>query len=102
VAVLAWVHGRAVAKGGDLLLVIPASGAVLRVFALAGIDRLIPSFADLNQALKQAHAVVPRPCTGVPRYPPRPANQMPNSACCTNGARIGSTPILGTSARQQP
>jgi anti-anti-sigma factor len=61
VAVLAWVHGLTVAKGGELLLVIPADAAVLRVLVFAGLDRLIPSFANLNQALEQAHAVVPRP-----------------------------------------
>jgi anti-sigma B factor antagonist len=59
--VLVGAHMRAVAKGGELLLVIPASAFVLRVFALTAIDRLIPSFADLNEALEQAHAVVPRP-----------------------------------------
>jgi anti-anti-sigma factor len=61
VAVLAWAHGYAVAKGGDLLLVVPPGAAVLGVFAVAGIDRLIPGFAALNEALKHAHAVVPRP-----------------------------------------
>jgi anti-anti-sigma factor len=60
-AVLAWTHGYAVARGGDLLLVAPASAAVLRVFALTGIDRLIPNFADLQEALEDAQAVVPRP-----------------------------------------
>jgi anti-anti-sigma factor len=61
IAVLAWAHGLTVAKGGELLLVIPADAAVLRVLAFAGLDRLIPTFADLNQAIQQAHAVVPRP-----------------------------------------
>jgi hypothetical protein len=42
-------------------VVIPASTFVLRVLALAGIDRLIPNFADLDEALEQARAVVPRP-----------------------------------------
>jgi anti-sigma B factor antagonist len=61
VGVLAWAHGLTAAKGGELLLVIPADAAVLRVLAFAGLDRLIPSFADLHQALEQARAVVPRP-----------------------------------------
>ena len=61
VAVLAWAHGLTVAKGGELLLVTPADAAVARVLAFAGLDRLIPSFADLNQALQAAHAVLPRP-----------------------------------------
>ena len=60
VRVLVKAHERALTNGGELLLVIPAS-AVPRVFALTGITRVIPHFADLNQALAQAQAVVPRP-----------------------------------------
>jgi anti-sigma B factor antagonist len=41
---------RAQAEGGELLLVIP-DVAVLRVFALTGIDRMIPNFTTLDQAL---------------------------------------------------
>ena len=40
----------------SLLLVIPASTAVRRVFAISGIDLCIRTFADLNEALDQAHA----------------------------------------------
>jgi anti-sigma B factor antagonist len=58
---LARAHERAVAAGGQLLLVIPAGAAVLRVLALTGIDQLIPRFAGLSQALARAHAAVPRP-----------------------------------------
>ena len=61
VSAVAWAHGHTEAKGGELLLVIPADAAVLRVFALTGLDRLIPIFADLNDALEQAHAGLPRP-----------------------------------------
>jgi anti-sigma B factor antagonist len=60
VRVLVRAQERALIKGGELLLVIPAS-AVLRVFALTGIARVIPHFADLNEALEHAQAVVPRP-----------------------------------------
>jgi len=59
VHVLVRAHQGAVAKGGELLLVVPGSAAVRRVFELTGIDFLIPSFADLDQALQQAHAVLP-------------------------------------------
>jgi anti-sigma B factor antagonist len=45
-------HKRAQAEGGELLLVIPAI-AVLRVFAITGIDRVIPNFTSLDQALEQ-------------------------------------------------
>jgi anti-anti-sigma factor len=66
VAALAWAHGLAVAKGHEFLLVVPAEAAVLRVFTLAGIDRLIPRFTDLRKALEQVHAVLPRPLTESP------------------------------------
>jgi anti-sigma B factor antagonist len=46
-------HKRAQAGGGELLLVIP-DAAVLRVFAITGIDRMIPNFTSLDDAL--AHA----------------------------------------------
>jgi len=58
---LVCAHKQAVAEGGELLLVRPASAAVLRVFVINGLDRLIPHFANLNEGLEQAHAVVPRP-----------------------------------------
>jgi anti-sigma B factor antagonist len=43
-------HQRAEAEGGEVLLVI-ASALVLRVFALTGVDRLIPNFTSLAEAL---------------------------------------------------
>jgi anti-sigma B factor antagonist len=43
-------HRRAQADGGELLLVIPST-PVLRVFAITGIDRMIPNFTTLDQAL---------------------------------------------------
>ena len=43
-------HKRAQAEGGELLLVV-SSAAVLRVFAITGIDRVIPSFTSLHDAL---------------------------------------------------
>jgi anti-sigma B factor antagonist len=61
VSAVAWAHGHTKAKGDELLLVIPADAAVLRVFALTGLDRLIPIFSDLNDALEQAHAALPPP-----------------------------------------
>jgi anti-sigma B factor antagonist len=54
--VLVRAHNRAVAEGGELRLVIPASAMVLRVFALTGIDRLIPNFPSLGEALEPAPA----------------------------------------------
>jgi anti-sigma B factor antagonist len=43
-------HQRAQAEGGELLLVIPGA-AVLRVFAVTGVDRMISSFMSLEEAL---------------------------------------------------
>ena len=43
-------HKRAQAEGGELRLVIP-SAAVLRVFAITAIDRMIPNFTSLDEAL---------------------------------------------------
>jgi hypothetical protein len=54
-------HNRALADGGELRLVIPASAAVLRVFALTGIDRVIPNFPSLYEAVAPAPATAPRP-----------------------------------------
>jgi anti-sigma B factor antagonist len=51
---------RAVAEGGELLLVIPPGAPLLRIFAITGIDRLLPHLADLNEALEAARAVIPR------------------------------------------
>jgi anti-sigma B factor antagonist len=44
------IHKSVQAAGGELLLVIPAA-AVLRVFAVTGIDRVIPNFTSLDDAL---------------------------------------------------
>jgi anti-sigma B factor antagonist len=54
--VLVRAHERTRAEGGELLLVICAA-AVLRIFAVTGIDHLIPNFPDLEQALAPAPAV---------------------------------------------
>jgi anti-sigma B factor antagonist len=45
-------HKQAEAKGREVLLVI-ASTTVLRVFALTGIDHMIPNFTSLPEALAQ-------------------------------------------------
>ena len=51
--VLIGAHKRARADGDDVLVVISAA-AVLRVFAITGLDRIIPSFSSLEEALAQA------------------------------------------------
>ena len=57
---LVWAHKRSVAEGGGLRLVIPAGGAVLRVLTVTGLDRLIPQFATLEEALAQMPAAAGR------------------------------------------
>ena len=48
-------HKRAEAAGREVLLVIPST-TVLRVFALTGMDRVIPTFTSRAEALAQAPA----------------------------------------------
>ena len=43
-------HKHAQAEGGELRLVIPGT-AILRIFAITAIDRIIPNFTSLDQAL---------------------------------------------------
>ncbi|HEY9243719.1 MAG TPA: STAS domain-containing protein [Streptosporangiaceae bacterium] len=59
-------HRRARAEGGEARLVITSS-AVLRIFAITGVDRLIPNFATVPEAVAPAPAViVPPPRLGSP------------------------------------
>lgn len=53
---LALTHQWAQAEGGGLRLVIPAVSAVLRVFTMTNLDRLIPCYANREDALSQAIA----------------------------------------------
>lgn len=53
-------HNRARAEDRQVLLVIPAT-PVLRVLALTGIDRVIPSFTTLTEALAQPAAAAKDP-----------------------------------------
>jgi anti-sigma B factor antagonist len=50
---LAAAHKRAEAEGREVLLVVP-SAVVLRVFALTGVDRMIPNFTNLAEALTRS------------------------------------------------
>lgn len=49
-------HKLAEEEGGELRLVIPADGAVPRIFTLTHLAGLIPSFASLKEALAQPPA----------------------------------------------
>lgn len=50
---LAAAHQRALANDCELLLAVSDAG-VLRVFAITGIDRIIPNFATLEEAVGHA------------------------------------------------
>lgn len=53
--VLVRAHRRSQAEGGEMLLAVSTT-AVLRVFAITELDRLIPNFSSLQEALAQANA----------------------------------------------
>jgi anti-sigma B factor antagonist len=68
-------HKRAGAEGRQVLLVIPST-PVLRVFALTAMDRVIPNFTSLAEALAQAPATANgrrRPQEGDARAEVQPA-----------------------------
>lgn len=56
--VLIRAHRMAVAEGGELRLVIGSPG-VLRIFAITGVDQVMPRFAD------RAEAVAPLPAVAI-------------------------------------
>ena len=62
--VLVRAHYRAQAEGGEVHLVI-CGAHVRRIFAVTGLDRLIPGFPSLEQALPQ---------TPAPATPPLPTS----------------------------
>jgi anti-sigma B factor antagonist len=65
--VLVRAHRRAEADGGQVLLVISAA-SVLRIFAVTGLDRMIPAFPTLAEAL--AHIPDVPGSIRVPAAPP--------------------------------
>jgi anti-sigma B factor antagonist len=59
-AVLVRAHRRALADGSELRLVLPVGGAVSRVFAITSLDRIIPLFGSLDEALAPRPTAVVR------------------------------------------
>jgi len=57
--VLVRAQKRALEEGGELRLVIPADGAVFRIFTVTSLYRFIPRFGSLQEALLQPPAAVP-------------------------------------------
>ncbi len=51
--VLVRAHKQALAGGGELRVVLPASGSLPRIFTLTGLDEWMPHFTCLEQALAQ-------------------------------------------------
>lgn len=70
--VLVSAHRRARSEGGQVLLVITGA-AVLRIFAITALDRVIPNFSSLDEALAQTPAATARPRQPGPGYPPSPS-----------------------------
>ena len=62
-------HKRAQAEGGELLLAITAA-PVLRILAITAVDRMIPIFTSLDQALAQTSAMGPNGHQRADRRPP--------------------------------
>jgi anti-sigma B factor antagonist len=58
--ILLRAHKRAVSKGGELRLVVPADGAVPRIIHLTCLDYLIPCFSSLARALARTPAAARR------------------------------------------
>jgi anti-sigma B factor antagonist len=52
-SVLAGAHRKALDEGGELRLVMPAGGSVVRILTLTGVGRFIPSFGSLEEALAE-------------------------------------------------
>ena len=93
--VLVRAHKRAQAEGGELRLVIPASASVLLVFALTGIDQVIPTFPSLYEAVKPAPATAPRPPPGAAREPAWPDGQSgPVPGSCRGRCHTGPSPAM--------
>jgi anti-sigma B factor antagonist len=73
---LVWAHKQSRSEGGEMLLVVQAS-AVLRVFAITGVDRLIPGFRKLEEALAHVPAAQSAPASqalaGPESSSPRPS-----------------------------
>jgi hypothetical protein len=68
--VLVRAHKQSLAAGGELRVVLPASGTVPRIFTVTGLDQLIPHFTGLEQALAE-----------VPDGRARPRGPRPSPGC---------------------
>ena len=89
-AALVRAYQQALVDGGDLRVVLPATGSVPRVFTLTGFDQLIPHFNGLEQALAQVPDGRVRPrgpgpslgCLAPKSAEAETARQAPASSIC--------------------
>jgi anti-sigma B factor antagonist len=65
--VLIRAHRRALEEGGEVRLVIPAGGAVDRIFTLTSLHHFIPRFGSLSDALSPEPSAAVRPPSPQPR-----------------------------------
>jgi anti-sigma B factor antagonist len=78
--VLVRAHRRAVADDSDLRVVIRSGSAISRIFAITGLDRVIPVYGSLDEALP------PRPAAGIrPSRPRLSARRQPARRPATPG-----------------
>jgi anti-sigma B factor antagonist len=96
---LALAHQRAVRGGGGLRLVIPAGGVVLRVFTVTGLDRLIPRFTALEQALGQVPAAAGRTLCQGPHLGPAAATDGPPAQLREHGGLPIAAAVSGAALR---
>lgn len=82
--VLVLAHKRALAAGGEVRLVVPTT-SILRIFAITGIDRVIPHFTSLEGALAPGPAAVSQP--GPPPGMHAPSDVPPDSPGAGNRPR---------------
>jgi anti-anti-sigma factor len=81
--VLVRAHKQAQARHGEVLLVISAA-TVLRIFAVTGIDHLMPSFPSLHEAL--AHTLAAPDSTSLPAVlATAPAPPLGAGGACSAG-----------------
>ena len=95
-SVLVRAHKRALEEGGELRLVMPAHGAVFRIFTLTGLYRFIPRFGSLQEALLQRPAAAIRPSRPHPSEGIRRPAHQPGSPDAEGG------PVADTRAAAFP
>jgi anti-sigma B factor antagonist len=84
--VLIRAHKRALAEGGEVRLVIPAGGAVDRIFTLTSLYRFIPRFGGLPEAL--------RPGPAAAAQQPQPRARLGPGTLEASVADGGSGPVI--------